>query len=751
MVDLLLAAGALAWAHSPHDVAGFVAVNGKVVATQEVDHLALSGDGGAHWNHLAAPVGTLRCAWVLDNGSVLAAGSAGLARTDDGGGVWTSVSGPANVRICRRDSTGFLLGAADAVWESPDGENWVASETDGSVANVVEGPNHALWALLEDARIYRRDGGSRDTGGDSAGDTSSDSGRPTEWQLVRADGRAIASDGRTLLIADATTLSASSDGTTFSDVTGAPSGILALSVSGDRIAAATATEAAWLSEDAGATWTFVHAGIDERSSGVGSPDDGVHYADLLVDGDTVWLASWEGLYSLVKGASRWTQAELRTIPLNVSVQWLADGSLLTAVYGGGVYRGLPGETGWLDVSEGIDWPWPRQILATEGGSGAWFVVGGKNLYRSDDVGHTWGVVHTGLETVGDWASVAATWPSDGRIAVAGTAGGTGAVATSSDGGQTWSQVALSDPCTRKPNAVVVLADRVLAVCEGVLWDGDSGVALYTFGTEAHMLVPDGDGALIATGDGVYQLRPPLEDGPIREAFSGLDVSDVRRDAAGDLWATTSVGVVHTAGGEPVYSGWPTRDLSGTIDISSDGVIAVGTYDGSFVTSDGKRWSRATDWDRFDDGDQSWWFDHWGLTTEATAKGGVAHAGIKGQHAEWVVDGEILALRGWGEGTVEIAVDGISDGGVRVPPTPNKSFWSKRVGSGRHTVSVDVIDGAIAIDGGERWRDAPGAVPLTAAPDCGCASTPPTLWTALPAFLCLRRRKPRAATDSPPRL
>lgn len=721
---LVATLGALgsAWAHSPHDVAGFVAVSGRVVATSEVDHLAISADGGVHWDHVAPPVGTLRCAWVLDSGAVLAAGREGVARTEDGGRVWASVVGPANVVACRRGADGPLAATAEGVWSSADGEGWTLAPFP-DVLDVVEGPKGALWARQAAGGLYTLGAG----GWEPAG--------PIDVQ-------AIASDGAGLLAADATTLWTSNDGRTFSAVAGAPLDIVVLAVSGDTILAATPTEAVWVSGDAGVTWAVMDDGIESLSSGVGSPADGRHYADLALADGTIWLASWEGLYSLGVGVgnARWKQAELRTIPLAVSVQWLDDGSLLTAVYGGGVYRGLPGEPGWIDVSEGIDWSWPRQILATEAGNGAWFVVGGKNLYRTADFGTTWEVVTTGLETVGDWVAVADGWPADARIVLAGTMEGAGAVAWSDDEGVTWTPVALSEAARQKPNSVVVTEGPLLAACAGVVYDGVSGAALHDFEADVHMLTGDGSSVLAATAEGVFRLDPPYTD-PVLVAFGGLDVSDVRRAPDGTLWATTTVGVVHEDAGGTSGVDWPAGDIAGTLSVFTDGRIAVGTYNGSFVTDDGENWRRATDWDRVDDGDQTWWFDGWAQTPDAGAKGGLAHVGVSAQHGEWGVDGEVLALRAWGEGAIEITVDGVVDRQVRLPPMSNSSVWSKRVGPGRHTVGIDVVEGFAVIDGGERWRDPPGEVPLTTVlPECGCGGGGGgAAWLLLPMVAGWRRR------------
>jgi uncharacterized protein (TIGR03382 family) len=627
----------------------------------------------------------------------------GAWRSEDDGDSWTELP-PEAPTACAQGAEGAWVAGEDGVW-------FVGDE----VSRIHAGPAVAVAEAEGVVYALDRDGALFD---------------PVTGVALHAGPWAAIGGGETLLLADGPGV-AWWDGDAPVPTVEGPRDAVVLS-GGDAWLAAAADGGVWVSEDGGVSWTEESAGLEPHEGGSGSPTDGRYWTAIL--GDAPWLAaSWEGLYVW---EGRWAQRELRTLPLVRSLQWLDDGTLLTAPYGGGLARGTPAAGDWVDAGPSLGWPWARQVLATEGGVGDWYVVGGVHLYRSGDQGRSWDVVHTGLSLVGDVVAVAPGWPADPRMWVGGEhEGGGGALASSEDGGVTWVITPL-DGCREKPSALAAGAS-VWVACGGGLWrDGVAEPLPEAWGRAAvHTLLVEDGGVAVAGAGGLWRLQEgwePLLLEPVRAAA---------HDGVGWIVATDEGLVTLDERGETRW-GWPVDDLVVSL-AAGDGRLAVGTFGGAWVWDDG--WALATDWDRYDDEDATWYHEGWAEVEDVSAKAGRARAGEPGAVAEWSLEATALLVRLGGSGRIAVAIDGereelpVGGDGWRVG-------WSRSLDEGRHTLRIEVLQGRVLLDGGERWR-LPGAVPppreVPPEPEpagCGCAGGAGLLPLAALGVVPRRRRR-----------
>ncbi|MFN7143456.1 MAG: WD40/YVTN/BNR-like repeat-containing protein, partial [Myxococcota bacterium] len=407
--------------------------------------------------------------------------------------------------------------------------------------------------------------------------------------------------------------------------------------------------------------------------------------------------------------TRWSQREIRTSPLVRALQWLDDGTLLTAPYGAGLARGTPGGEDWVDAAHALGWPWLRDVLATEGGAGRWWAVGGRHLYASDDGGETWDVVLTGLALVGDVIAVAPGWPEDARVWTGGVdEDGVGALVASEDGGETWAITPLPG-CGDKPSALAADGGTAWVACGSGVWSVDTAGA-----TRVELPAPLADGAvlvLLPTADGLVVGG----DGGLWRLGAEAEVllpSKVRAAAPlAEGWlVSTDRGLVRVteAGSTPL--GWPAGDLVVSLAVEGER-IAAGGHTGAWTSDDGgATWALSTDRDRYDDADATWFYEGWEAVAHGSAKRGDAHLGEAGAVAEWRLEATALAVYAWGAGTLAVAVDGGPPEEIQLATGRWTVVWSGAFERAVHTVRIEVLDGRVELDGGERWR-ADGAVPF----------------------------------------
>jgi photosystem II stability/assembly factor-like uncharacterized protein len=165
----------------------------------------------------------------------------------------------------------------------------------------------------------------------------------------------------------------------------------------------------------------------------------------------------------------------------VDATWLADGTLLVAALGKGVFRSADGGRTWSATSTGLPHNGVRALAAhPTDRSAAWVALGAGpgsppaagGVWRSADGGRTWSPSGTGLDLVAptrpqaEFAPryhVLAVAPSDPDVLLtANLAYGAEAVYRSTDGGRSWLQVIGSRTIGRPPTAysTPITADAV---------------------------------------------------------------------------------------------------------------------------------------------------------------------------------------------------------------------------------------------------------------------------------------------------
>ena len=741
-----------ALAHSPHDVATVLSLapDGTVL-TNDSDQLAVSEDGGNTFSYVTWFDGEPLCAMADDRWSWQVAAEGGeLWRTDDGGDSWSAVPGPSELSACFEapGSEGLRwLAGPTGLWWSAAGDPWEGAEWAPEAAPVALAP-------LSDGRIVVVD---------RAGGVLRWSPDGSVEVLEARDVLGLATEGERVLLGrhEAPPLLSEDGGDTFLPLASGPLGARVLALQGSSLWAATDTEAVWSSEDDGQDWVLYGDGLDELAVGAGGPSDGIHYFHIRPEVDRTWLSGFEGIYWRGPEDSRWIQGALDTIPRVRTVAWLPGGELLVGSYGGGVTLGLPGEADWDEVSEGIGWPWPKQIQVAPRDPDTWFVVSGSALYSTFDAGQSWDTLPVLLGEAGDAMAPAPTYPDDPRLVVAGrNAGGDAGLAWSQDDGLSWTITPFPGTCRLKPTDILWHeAQGIWMACgtDGQLaWSEDGGQTLElgpTVGAQVEALVAGDDALWLATGDGLWRLVEG-ELTQVALAGEGLTALALRE---GELWtAVTGVGieVVDASTGSTRSLDWPGAEPVEDLVVHEDlDQIAVGLRTGAWFSRDaGETWSQATDYDRVDEELQHWFLEGWAPTSREGAMRERLHRGEAGARAELRVDGVHLRLVGESRdgATLRITIDGEA-AEVEVQGALGR-LWGTDLESGMHLVEIEVLEGSFGLDGAERWRweaptreddDTGSVTPPGDSKSCGCGAGKATLvWMPWAILFAARRRRER---------
>lgn len=752
----LLAGPSRALAHSPHDVADFVAVAPDgTVWTTDTEVLAWSTDG-FQFQFMYPDFGYPVCGFADSAASlVLGTEAGGVWRTDDGAESWQPLDGPTQVTACGHRGGVRLVGGVEGVWESDDGGDFVPlgdPDTDGVVdvdgVDVGADGTRAVWAGRRVLRWL-----------DGAWQPLPDLPAPITAMGVADDGAVWAGT------ADA--LYRCADGARWTPVPDAPADARSFAFDGDTALLGTSRTGIWYSLDGGQTWDLSDQRFEAVQDGPGAPGDGVHFLDTTIaDDGSWWSAQWEGIWHLPAdqvaadpASGAWRQGALDIVPRARTVQWIGPGDLLVGVYGGGIYRGTPGGQDWRLWAAGVGWPYPKQVLHTDAES---FVVSGVALYMTTDDGATWGTGNVGVSEIGDHVTVAPDFPATPNIVAAGRDDGHGLVVWSDDLGGTWHRVDLPGTCPDKPTVVETDGPHTWIGCgpagEVSLSSdhGQSFTLMATLGANVNDILPE-QPALFATDAGVLATDDGVAFTPV--ALDGVTVDKLARGPDGTLWAAVpgqGVGRIVDGAWEPC--GWPDLDRVEDLDVGGDGALAAGTREGAWVSTDDCRtWTRANNYEFLDEITQFWHFsDDWVARDRVGAYaaqdiGATAADGVE-PDAELQFVGEQVRLRGSSlDGcTLRITVDGEAE--ERTVPPGQKDIgvlWARDLPAGLHTVGVALLDGTVYLDGAEVWRaDAPSLTPEDTAeapepePRCACASGSPAgaLTVAWAAAVLVRRRR-----------
>jgi hypothetical protein len=730
LTAVLLEVGvASAWAHSPHDVADFVAVAPDgAVWTTDTEVLAWSSDG-FQFSFMYPTFGYPVCGFADSAmGLVLGTEDGGVWRTSDGAEHWEPLEGPQHVKSCGHRGDVRLIGGVEGVWESDDGGDFVpigATSEDEGVMGVDVGADgtRARWAH---ARVATWSG-------------SDWVDLPRTPEVITAMG--VADDGA-VWVGSATALYRSADGGDWVAVPDGPADARTFAFAGDTVLVGTSRTGIWFSLDSGVTWDLSDTRFEAVEDGPGSPADGVHFLDTEIAEDgSWWSAQWEGVWHLsareaVDPASGiWRQGALDILPRTRTVQWVDGDDLLLGVYGGGIYRGVPGGRTWALYGAGVAWPYPKQVLYTPAEV---FVVSGVALYMSTDDGATWSTGNVGVSEIGDHVTVAPDFPVTPYIVAAGRDDDHGLVVWSDDLGATWHRVELPGECSDKPTVVETDGPHTWIGCGPAgevslsLDHGQSWQLMATLGQNVNDILPEmpalfaTDVGIVATSDGVtFDVA----------ALDGTAVDKLVRGPDGTLWAAVpGEGVGKVVDGQWEPCGWPDLDRVEDLDVGPDGALAAGTREGAWVSDDDcQSWSRANNVEFVDAVTQFWSFsDAWVERDRpgawaTTDIGATAGDGGTEPYAELQFVGEQVRVRGSSlDGcTLRVTVDGAAEDVVVDPGLRDTGMvWGRDLEAGLHTVGITLVAGTLYLDGAEVWRaDAP-MLPESQPTEkrCGCAAS-----------------------------
>lgn len=727
---MFLLLGAVAWAHSPHDVTESTALadDGATLSVDYRGWVMTTGDLGHTW-HQSGFLGGAVCGFALaaDDAWVLAATSWHSA---DGGASWDAGDGPAEATGCRDTGTARYAWTETHLWHLGDDGAWTdLGEVPGPLVDLAEDADGHVVAARMDGTLWTLADGTWTEEPDTSG-------------LV-----AVAYDGATRLTLD-TSGTLAVDGVALPTQ---PEPLRLLAVSAGRWLAAGTYYAPWVSADQGATWTLEPDGIDALATeGDGLPTDGVYWNALTARGGREALSGWYGAYVREAGDGPWSELPIRPLQLARGVAWAGE-TLLVGSDGGGVYAGTPGDGGFVDASADIDWPWIRRIAtATED---TWFVTSGSTVYRTHDAGRTWGGSDVGPWPGGEEVEVSPDWEGDPTVFYGNHDADLGTVVVSHDGGGTYTAHELEGCGEEQRPFALGVGDggRVWAGCDHSLYRSDDDGDAWAYVGDTPELVNDVSGdeePWLAVEDGLYRW----EDGAaVLVGAEGDSVLDLVEDGEGGAWfVAAGEGVGHAdAGGVVSWATLPERDVFDTIARSGGGQLAVGGFTGVWTSADdGATWALATDYDRFDETEVSWalgagWsaVDADGAKRREWAEGGAGvTATWSGQAAAFELVGQDL-----GDAEVTVAVDAAAPTTVAVPSALGP-FAHRALDPGWHTVTVSVSGGTFALDGLARWREAAPVVeeepPADDEEACGCAGVPSggTAVAFLFGLVAVRRRR-----------
>lgn len=377
---LLLAVAPVARAHFPHDVIYDAAVspdfaNDATLFAVTRGNLVRSNDGAKSWQRITQGLGdltpyriALSPAFAKDR-NVFLASKRGVFRSTDAGLQWhrcdptqadvdvvdlaVSPGYAAKPTVVRVDAEGVLSLSDDGC------ETWrVATGLPSDIAAVRWTPA-GLFVGSENGRVNRSS-----DGGNSWHDAITLPGdlRVTAIETVAVKG----SEQIALLVGTAKGLyRVAPSAATAQIVAGVPDTAIASLATihtskGETLLAATHGQAAFRSDDGGATWTRHSEGLvtDDQADWAKLP----HWSHLSVaDDGTILLAGFTGLFRSQDLGSTWTELETLGVTvivgLAVSPETDTGHRVSVSTYGGGVFSWAAGDSNWRVDNEGL--PYPR--------------------------------------------------------------------------------------------------------------------------------------------------------------------------------------------------------------------------------------------------------------------------------------------------------------------------------------------------------------------------------------------------------
>ncbi|MFH1469849.1 MAG: hypothetical protein ABIO70_36030 [Pseudomonadota bacterium] len=756
-----------AWAHSPHDVAKWVAVSPGPEPAWIVTSLVRfdawmvtrTHDGEViETRYLLPDTEDVATAALLGPERLfLGTGGLGLWASEDAGDSFrVHLDLPADATVHKIAlspdfaadgialAAGFVPGEGGAhdgrIWRTTDaGERWeLAQALDGlALLDLDFSPDFPedgrAFALTRDGRVVGSDDGGRSWSQVATLDNEL-------WQVAVGEGARVWAATR-----DDGLWRSDDDGARFSCVAFEGEAVsTVIDLGGDLVLATLPTEAVWRSEDGGERWTYQHDLIQPAGGGVGNPTDGNHYYDFFEDDtDTIWLASWEGITRSTDRGLTWRAIEtyrpeaLRGVSVSVRAD-TGDPVVVLASNGGGMQ--------WVDPRAGLaapigfalPRPWPRMVHAAPswGEATPVFTTLSNGLAGTFDGGRSWSSL--ALEALGGAEDVYLPLDFDAvpHVLAVGLAQGGAGWALSTDGGHTWraGQAPLEEEATCN---VAAFSDGYAE--DGLAWiacgshgevfvtddEGATWSAVGAAGARIEGMAgsPGGEALFLATLDG---LRVSQAGGaPERLAFRGEPVWDVvispgwPADPTVFALAAASGWFRSDDGGQSwIELARPTGDVFQNLAISpnfaEDGAVAAAGFSGAWVSLDrGETWQDIHAVEIVDTRHPYWRLSNgWAMVPdERSVNLEFAQAITPGEVATGSFYGVGLALLGPpgldAKGSLSVRLDGQGEGTVDLRDFRGDGrpelFSAWDLDEGWHTLEITAEDGTVVFDAVEVQR------------------------------------------------
>ncbi len=728
----MLLAIPVASAHLPHDPVSSVAAPPALdtsapwflVSTPNQNALfGRSDDGGRTWVLVGGEPAQedLEAVLRLEDGTLALVGAEHVWWSTDGGVGWTATVRTSDVAAAAATATEVWMATDAGIEEwSPDGTTTVhePGERFGFVAASEAGE---VTALAEHGRVYRWEGG----------DAWTQRANPAAFTAVTASGAYAGADDGSLYRWDGSGAYEACASAPPVDPDHPP--IVNLVEDGDRVWAATAVGAPYLSEDGCATWEDRRAPFDAQydASG-GTRSTAEAWPTLLARDETVIVGGWVGFERSEDAGRTWTEPPLVPADYTRGVAFGDDDlTVYSAAYGSAVSITRDGGVTWAAPSHGQDQANAQKVGvpydATLPGD-LWAVVG-HVATRSRDFGATWELLDTPygalVQDMAAFGSVDHLWifPLNGADL------NEGPILESTDGGATWAapegvgalfsgaygrRIAPATDTDGTPMWCASAFDPVQIACqrEGGPWEllyvADTTDITGPFSPAPGVLVfGDSDGvhrsidagltwAVVPVTEEVGGVLALADDGTLFLSSAGSRL--FRSDDDGATWVDLGIRL-----NAPVY------DFAARPDFARRPELLIATHDGLFRLADATgaapTAARFGAWERIDDVSELW------LCSGATCGSSVVdpRAGFDSlrqldagtEIVAWV-RGDALTLEGISDGTgvVEVLLDGAIDGlASKVVQSTVGTLWSATgLDEGWHSVALVAVEGdGVAID------------------------------------------------------
>ncbi len=624
---------------------------------------------------------------VMEDGLAFATGETAVWRTQDSGVGWEAVwqaTGDGFIDVDLSPDFGadgrVCAAEGEALSCSPDrGVTWTRTSIPAGTFRISVGAGHRVWAAARGEGLYE----------------SSDDG--ASWVLAGFAGE---------------------------DVTAIAE------LSGGLVLLASAMQAEWRSDDAGATWGLV----DVAQITVNQQRDGVNFFDFVEGPEgAVYLTSWNGLArSDDRGLTYALYATERIENTHSVVLTEGSGGGMSAWIG--TYGGGPILTD-IHSLEAVAFPGlPRRFTRNSPTTTSWERDGtaifdeGYTTWRTTDHGATFDLIaedpmaNGEMQLENDVKGVAlAPNPSEDPFLLTIVGQRAMSFVVSDDLGDTWT-TGTQDPACAMDGFAVALSprwpdeSRAWAACGGAIYEsldrGESWSVLGDTGASfVFRIAEQVDGALlVATSDGLWRI----DSGTTTQiGFPGVLVDAVA--AATEEGDDTVFALVPTEGwmrSEDGGNTWaelpaPTGDVPRMVAMSpsfaEDGSVAVAGYGGAWASTDrGDSWFSIYALELYESDEDAWRSTGtWTSTQLETASGrSVALTDQVGATRTLDFRGIGIAVEAPADAEAGVMAISLDDGPPEevTLPTGNRRVWEVHgLADGWHTLRIEALLGTVTLD------------------------------------------------------